>query len=162
MLHDVTVADPARDSAGIEALLRDVYVGEGFTEPAAASALFTAAAVFERGRVLVAREPSSGVLSGMVIVVPESSSARRFALRGETELHLLAVATPFRRGGVGGALVNAALDAARHDGARKMILWTQPSMTSAQRLYRRSGFERVTERDFERAGRRFLVFERLV
>jgi hypothetical protein len=43
-----------------------------------------------------------------------------------------------------------------------MILWTQSSMSSAQRLYERSGFERVPERDFERSGRRFLVFERVL
>jgi GNAT superfamily N-acetyltransferase len=160
MLHDVTVADPGLDSAEIEALLRDVYVGEGFTDAAAAGALFAAPAVLERGRVLVARDRASGALSGMVIVVPPTSLACRFARVGETEMHLLAVAPPFRRTGVGGALVSAALEAARGDGAARMILWTQPAMTSAQRLYERSGFERVTARDFERSGRKFIVFER--
>ncbi len=64
MLHDVTVADPALDSAEIEALLREVYVGEGFTDAAVARALFAASAVFERGRVLVARDRASGAISG--------------------------------------------------------------------------------------------------
>jgi GNAT superfamily N-acetyltransferase len=159
MLRDVSSADPARDSDEIEALLREVYVGGGFTHEAQARTLFSASAIFERGRVLVSRDQETKCLAGMVIVVPSSSPARRFARGGESELHLLAVGAPFRRHGVGGALVSAALELSRREGERRMILWTQPSMTNAHRLYLRHGFVRAEIRDFERAGRRFLVFE---
>lgn len=96
----------------------------------------------------------------MVIVVPATSAAHRFAISGEVEMHLLAVAPAFRRMGVGDLLVRSALEAARSDGAVKMILWTQDSMADAHRLYERHRFERTPFRDFERSGRQFLVFER--
>jgi hypothetical protein len=44
--------------------------------------------------------------------------------------------------------------------AARILLWTQPTMASAQRLYVRCGFQRVPELDFSRGGREFLVFAR--
>lgn len=35
------------------------------------------------------------------------------------------------------------------EGARAMVLWSQPSMSSAHRLYERLGFSRAPERDQE-------------
>lgn len=160
MQFRVAAANPGGDSRDIESLLREVYVGGGFTEAAAAESAFEAAAVFSRGRVLVARDLETNKLAGMVIVVPPTSAARRFATIGEVEMHLLAVTPAFRRMGVGDLLVRSALESARNDGAAKMILWTQASMTDAHRLYERHRFERTSIRDFEKSGRRFLVFER--
>ena len=158
----VYTANPEDDSSDIESLLREVYVDGGFTESGVGDSMFAATAVFRRGRVLIARDFETKKLAGMVIVVPAASSARRFATGGEVEMHLLAVAPAYRRNGVGDLLVTSALDSARRDGARKMILWTQPSMTDAHRLYQRHHFERTPGRDFEKAGRSFLVFERLL
>ena len=155
---EIGLGDPARDSAAIEVLLREAYVSEGFTDPERAETLFVAPAIFERGRLLVARH--QGHLAGMVIVVPASSRARRFARSGESEMHLLAVASSFRRRGAGTSLVRAALTLATSEGNEAMILWTQSTMASAQRLYAREGFTRVEPRDFEQGGRKFLVFER--
>jgi ribosomal protein S18 acetylase RimI-like enzyme len=157
---EVITAIPGEDSTDIESLLREVYVNGGFTESAIADSMFAAAAVFDRGHVLVARDFVTQKLAGMVVVVPATSNARRFASSGEVEMHLLAVAPDFRRMGVGDLLVKSALEAARADGARKMILWTQPSMSDAHRLYQRHHFERTPGRDFEKSGRSFLVFER--
>ena len=95
-----------------------------------------------------------------MIVVPATSPAHRLATIGQVEMHLLAVAPRFRRRGLGDLLVRAALATAREEGCHRMILWTQPSMASAHRLYERNGFERAPARDFEKAGRTFLVFER--
>jgi ribosomal protein S18 acetylase RimI-like enzyme len=158
----VITAIPGEDSADIESLLREVYVHGGFTESLAADSMFAGAAVFNRGHVLIARDLETQKLAGMVVVVRATSNARRFASSGEVEMHLLAVAPDFRRLGVGDLLVKSALDLARADGARKMILWTQPSMTDAHRLYQRHHFERTPGRDFEKSGRSFLVFERLL
>jgi GNAT superfamily N-acetyltransferase len=160
MVIDVSPAEPARDAHEIEALLQAVYVQGGFTDPDRAKALFVASAVFERGRVLVARDREAKRLAGMVIVATASSPARRLARSGESEMHLLAVGAPFRKHGAGGALVSAAVELSRHHGETKMVLWTQSSMTSAHRLYLRHGFVRVEALDFEHAGRGFLVFER--
>jgi GNAT superfamily N-acetyltransferase len=158
----VITANPDEDSTDIETLLREVYVDGGFTESGVADSMFASNAVFSRGRVLIARDFETKKLAGMVIVVPASSNARRLATGEEVEMHLLAVAPAFRRKGVGDLLVTSALDSARMDGARKMILWTQTSMMDAHRLYQRHHFERTPARDFEKAGRSFLVFERLL
>jgi len=77
----------------------------------------------------------------------------------EAELHLLAVAPEQRGVGVGRSLVERALDVARCAGCRRMLLWTQPTMVEAQRLYERVGFRRLPERDFKNSGRSFLVYE---
>jgi ribosomal protein S18 acetylase RimI-like enzyme len=62
--------------------------------------------------------------------------------------------------GIGSALVEAAIEVAREAGATRMILWTQPSMTAAQRLYAKHGFERIPRLDFSWGDRSFLVFAR--
>jgi ribosomal protein S18 acetylase RimI-like enzyme len=162
MQFRVAAANAAEDARDMESLLREVYVDGGFTESTVADSSFAATAVFKRGHVLVARNLETRNIAGMVIVVPATSSARRFATSGEVEMHLLAVAPAFRRMGVGDMLVISALESARADGARKMLLWTQSSMTAAHRLYERHHFERSSHRDFEKAGRQFLVFERLL
>jgi ribosomal protein S18 acetylase RimI-like enzyme len=158
----VATANAAEDARDIESLLREVYMGGGFAESTAADSTLAAIAVFNRGHVLVARDPATKILAGMVIVVPATSNARRFATSGEVEMHLLAVAPAFRRRGVGDLLLNSALESARADGARKMILWTQSTMTAAHRLYERHRFEHIPIHDFEKSGRQFLVFERLL
>jgi ribosomal protein S18 acetylase RimI-like enzyme len=144
----------------LEALLHRVYVGGGFTDPDVAVSVFAERAVRERGQLLVSRERDDGALTGMVIVVPPDSPARRLAASDEAEMHLLAVSPEHRKAGIGSALVSAALEAARAYGVRRMLLWTQPTMKDAHRLYERFGFTRIPARDFERAGRSFLVFEK--
>jgi len=144
---------PQADSA-LEALLYETYVRGGFTDAILASSLL-AAAVRARGEVLAALDRTD--LLGTVTVVAPSSSARRLATREEFELHLLCVRSDARRRGIGEALVRAALQRAKAEGARGVVLWTQPSMEAAQRLYRRCGFERDPSADFNRAARQFLV-----
>lgn len=156
----IATGNPEVDSRDIESLLRRVYVDGGFTEAAVAESTFAAPVVFSRGHVLVARELETKKIAGMVIIVPATSTDRRFAATGEVEMHLLAVEPSFRRMGVGDLLVRSALESARNEGARKMILWTQSSMSEAHRLYERHRFERTPFRDFEKSGRQFLVFER--
>ena len=146
------------DAKEIERLLDRVYVAAGFTDPDVAKEIFRAEAVLARGNVLVARD--GDVLAGMVIVVPPDSPARRLAEEGDVEMHLLAVAPEYRSVGLGGQLVVASLDFARAGGFQRMVLWTQPLMSAAHRLYERHGFARAPSRDFAARGRDFLVFER--
>lgn len=145
--------------AELEGLLKVAYVGGGFVDQAVGDTAFRAPTVRSRGDLLVARD-SGGDLVGCVIVVLYGSPACRFAVAGEAELHLLCVSAAHRSRGIGEALVEAAMAAASAGGARRMILWTQPSMTAAQRLYARIGFERVPELDFVRGDRAFLVLAR--
>ncbi len=150
-----------RADGELEALLTMVYVGGGFTEPSLADSLFDGASVRARGEVLVARD-SNGQLLGSVVVVSSDSPARRFAVSGEAELHLLSVHPDQRGRGIGSALVSAALETARRNGATRVILWTQPTMTAAQALYQRHRFTRVPELDFSRGPRSFRVLARTI
>lgn len=155
LVHTATDAVTDRE---LEDLLEAVYVRGGFTDPDVAASLFAATAVRERGELILAKDVVAGELIGMVIVVDPSSPARRLAEPGEAEMHLLAVLPAYRGRGVGERLVDAAVRAARARKFRRMVLWTQPTMHAAQRLYERSGFSRAKERDWQRGDRSFLVF----
>jgi len=147
-------ASPQADAA-LEALLYETYVRGGFTDAVLAGTLL-AAAVRARGEVLAARDGTDSLLGTLTLVAP-GSPARRLATPEEFELHLLAVRPDARRRGIGEALVRSALQRAQAEGARGVVLWTQPTMEAAQRLYRRCGFERDASADFSRAARQFLV-----
>jgi ribosomal protein S18 acetylase RimI-like enzyme len=152
-------AEPARDEE-LERLLWRVYVDAGFTEPARAATLFAADAVRRRGELLLARTETHRALIGMVIATPPNSPARRLAEADEMELHLLAVAPDHTRMGAGAALVEATVDLATQAGYRRVVLFTQPSMHAAHRLYERAAFRRAPQRDFTRDERHFVVYER--
>ena len=147
-------ASPQADAA-LEALLHEAFVRGGFTDAILAPMLL-AAAVRSRGDVLVARERSDDLLGTVTLVAPRSP-ARRIATPEEFELHLLCVRPDARRRGIGEALVHDALRRAKAEGARGVVLWTQPTMEAAQRLYVRCGFARDENADFSRGARRFLV-----
>lgn len=153
--HDAPVAD-----AELRELLTTVYVDEGLTDELLAARVFAPGEVRARGEILHVRDPEDEALMAMVILAPPSSPARRFAGPDEAELHLLATARERRGAGAGRALVEAAIQRARHSGYRRLLLWTQPAMHAAQRLYSALGFLRAPERDFTQHGRQFLFFQR--
>lgn len=156
MIHIEPLESTPQSDAALEALLHETYVRGGFTDAILAGTL-DAAAVRARGEVLAARD-EAGSLLGTVTLVAPASPARRLAVPDELELHLLAVRPDARRRGIGEALVRAALVRAQAKGARGVVLWTQPTMGAAQRLYRRCGFERDASADFSRGARQFLVY----
>lgn len=141
-------------------LLTRVYVDDDFVAPEMAATLFEPTAVRGRGKIIGAREKQSLLLAGMVIVVSADSPERRLAQGNETEMHLLGVKAEYRGKGLGRALVAAAIENASRRGYSKMLLWTQPTMHAAHRLYASSGFIRAPGRDFSRAGRDFKVYEK--
>lgn len=153
------LARSPRHDLELEQLLHDAYVPTGFTEVARATVLFRADAVHARGSTFGACD-ASGALLGTVTLVPGGRPACRIAGAHELEVHLLAVRADARGRGVGEALVTALLHAPEAQRATAAWLWTQPAMTSAQRLYRRLQFERVPSRDFRDGTREFLVFSR--
>jgi ribosomal protein S18 acetylase RimI-like enzyme len=144
----------------ISGLLTAVYVGGGFTDPKTADTLFGAAAVRARGKMIGARDKISGELAGIVIVVPPHSPASRFAGANETEMHLLAVKEEFRSRGLGMQLVSAAIEDAQASGYVKMLLWTQPAMAAAHKLYEKAGFSRRYDKDFWKNNREFWFYEK--
>ena len=141
----------------ISELLTLVYVAGGFTTPDEATLLFDPSAVRSRGVLIGARETKHSNLAGIVIVVPPDSPARRLAGNNEAELHLLGVKPEYRRHGLGRMLVEAAIEQVNLLGCPKIILWTQLSMYSAQKLYESLGFRHIS--NVERNGRDFKVYE---
>ena len=142
----------------ISELLTRVYVKAGFTTPSESVTLFEPSAVRRRGLLIAARENQKAHLAGMVILVSSDSPASRLAGPNEAELQLLGVKPECRRLGIGRMLVETAINQAILLGYSKLILWTQHSMNSAQKLYESLGF--IYFDDIERNGRNFKVYER--
>ncbi len=155
----MTIPYSSISDAELEQLLTTVYVEGGFTAPELAATMFAAAAVRSRGQMLVKRDPETQHLLGIVIVVPPTSTARHLAAAEEPEMHLLAVDPAHRGQGAGRSLIDAAMTVAQIEGYERMVLWTQPTMHAAQRLYEAAGFKRQPVRDFQHKDRAFLVFE---
>jgi ribosomal protein S18 acetylase RimI-like enzyme len=95
-----------------------------------------------------------GRLLGSVMLFPPAASAYG-GLAGQAngpELRLLAVAPQARGQGVGEALVEECVRRARRMGASELGLHTSESMAAAIRMYRRMGFVRAPEHDFQPEG----------
>lgn len=150
------------DDAALEAVLHEVYVGGGFTAPELAKTMLRAPEVRMRGTLIIARSTSLRELLGIVMMVAPEDKGRRIARPDEAEMHLLAVRAGNRGRGVGRALVNACLDAATERGLSRMVLWTQPSMHAARRIYEQAGFVRNEARDMSNHGKIFAVYERFL
>lgn len=141
--------------AELTELLTQAFVGGGFTTAEIGAQMFESRLVRARGELLYVRDAGAR-LAGVVCLVAPSSPARRFALAGEVEMHLLAVRDDARGAGLGRALVMAAIGRAREQHYERLLLWTQATMFAAHALYAATGFERRPERDFTRDGRDFL------
>ncbi|MDQ6742158.1 MAG: GNAT family N-acetyltransferase [Candidatus Dormibacteraeota bacterium] len=97
---------------------------------------------------------------GAVLLVPAGDTAR-LAAPGEAEVRLLATRPGVRGRGVGSALMRECVELARQAGIRRLVLWTQPSMGSARRLYEALDFERAPSRDWAAGpGRPMLVYQK--
>jgi ribosomal protein S18 acetylase RimI-like enzyme len=66
----------------------------------------------------------------------------------EAAFRMLAVDPAVRGRGVGELLVRTCLDRAGAAGKRRVVISTDPRMTSAHRLYERLGFRRLPARDW--------------
>ena len=142
----------------LEELLTQVYVEGGYTNPEEAVTLFVPSNVRKRGVLIGAREKQKGILAGLIIVVPPGSPARKLAQKNEGEIHLLGVKPAYQQQGIGRMLVEAAIENAKHSGYTKLILWTQSTMTAAQKIYSGLGFIQFDV--FEKNGRTFIVYEK--
>lgn len=148
------------DDRELVRLLTNSYVDGGFTSAERAATLFEPSAVRKRGDLLIARSKCDHALAGMVIVVPPDAPGRRIAEIDECELHLLAVDPIYCGRGLGRTLIAAALELIVVKGFRKTVLWTQPKMIVAQRLYEKSGFKRAASRDPTFDCMQFLAYDK--
>jgi ribosomal protein S18 acetylase RimI-like enzyme len=127
-------------------VLHAVYVGEAYSTWERVQETMTRAKLEDEGAFLVAVDEADSIL-GATILLAMVSPLQQIAGAGEREFRMLAVAPEARGRGAGEALVKACIARAQAAGARGLVLWTQPSMTAAHRLYERTGFLRVPDRD---------------
>ena len=128
------------------AVMHDVYIGEGFTAADVVRQVQTRDNMEGAGVLLVAMG-ANDVVTGVVLFLHPGSKLQQLARPGEREFRMLAVSARIRGGGTGEALVRACVDRATAEGAAALVLWTQPTMHAAQRLYARLGFVRDPSRD---------------
>jgi ribosomal protein S18 acetylase RimI-like enzyme len=124
-----TLADVG--DADYEAMLRDV------------------ASRAETSRVLVAE--LDGDVLGTVTYVRPGGDLSEVDDPDAATIRMLGVASAARGRGVGQALVRTCVSEAMQDGAARIRLDTRTSMSSAQRLYERLGFERALDHDWSPA-----------
>ena len=123
------------------AYLNDLSVSDGYVE-----FLRDAATRAREAVLLVAMD--GGLLLGSVTYALGGTPLAQRAGADEAELRMLGVSPAARGRGVATALVRECIDRARRDGARRIVLSTQPEMLAAQRLYQRLGFARRPDLDW--------------
>lgn len=104
-----------------------------------------------RSGVVVWVAEMDGALAGTVSYVPGLGPYAEFKDPRGAGIRMLAVLPAFQGRGIGEALVRACLDRARADDRGTVYLDTTQWMETAQRLYRRLGFVRSPELDWEPA-----------
>lgn len=153
------IADGRYDTA-IAALLKAVYIDAGFTPVAPPPRGFAIEEIRQRGKILLALE--AGVVAGMIVVGTHLNPFKQVATPDEAEMQLLGTLPTARGVGIGESLCRAFEKQALEDGFKKAVLSTQPMMQAAHRLYARLGYVRNPARDWERNGRSFLVYEKIL
>lgn len=155
-----TVSPPTDDGEWDQCmrLLKRVYVGDGYSSAERAE-VFMQRTTFEAGGTMLVARGSAGTVVGAVLHLHPNGPLAQVARNDEAEFRVLAVAPEARGQGIGEALVTTCVQRARAVGAPAVVLWSQPTMPAAHRLYERLGFVRVPHRDEDDArGFRRLVF----
>jgi GNAT superfamily N-acetyltransferase len=98
-------------------------------------------------------------LIGTIMLVTWPQAGELVSGPDEAEIRALAVAPGVQAGGAGTRLLLTALNWAELAGARRVVLSTLPEMRAAHRLYERTGFRRLPERDWSpRPGVQLLAY----
>ena len=154
--------EPARpdDFARIAELTVDVYVRGELASPTYAPQLADVTGRAGQSELLVVRDPA-GLVVGSVALVLHGEFGNVIVTDEEAAFRMLVVDPAVQGQGVGRLMVTACLDRARAAGKRRMVISTDPRMTTAHRLYERLGFTRLPERDWRpEPGIELLVYAR--
>jgi ribosomal protein S18 acetylase RimI-like enzyme len=140
---------PARleDFARIAELTVGVYVEGELASEDYAPELADVAGRASRAELLVVRD-AGGAVVGSVALVVAGDFGNVTTSDEEAAFRMLVVDPAVQGRGIGELLVTACLDRARAAGKRRMVISTDPRMTTAHRLYERLGFTRLPERDW--------------
>lgn len=149
------------DFRRIAELTAGVYRDEGYAPEEYLSQLSDVAGRAAQAELLVARDGPAIV--GSVALVLDGGFGEVLESPEEAGFRMLVVDAAVRGRGVGELLVTGCLARARSAGKRRVVISTDPRMTSAHRLYERLGFTRLPERDWSpMAGIDLLVYAREV
>jgi ribosomal protein S18 acetylase RimI-like enzyme len=105
--------------------------------------------------------PTAGAapIVGTIMLVSWPHTGQVVTGPDEAEIRALAVAPGTQGKGIGRALLGAVLQRAARQGARALVLSTQPEMRAAHRLYEKAGFTRLPDRDWSpESGIELLVY----
>jgi ribosomal protein S18 acetylase RimI-like enzyme len=97
--------------------------------------------------VYVALDEDGQLMGGVTYVRDPSHEMAEFEDPGACGIRMLAVDPRFQGRGAGRSLVEACIARAREHGRERIILHSTPSMTLAQAMYARLGFDRAPELD---------------
>ena len=151
MQPQITVrpAVPA-DFAAIARITRDAYLAAGYFETPDhpyMKQIQDVATRAERATIWVAER--AGTIVGSVTLALAGEKYADIALDDELEFRMLVVDPAVQRSGAGKAMVDAIIGHARTlPGIRAVALTTGQTWESAHGLYRKTGFQRVPERDW--------------
>lgn len=142
---------PAADQREIDAggaVVAQAYLADDLAGPDYV-ALIRDATDRAREAVLLVAVDEAGEVVGSVTYARAGSSYAQVCTATGAEFRMLGVSPAARGRGVGESLVQACIDLAGSEGATELALSTNEAMQGAQRIYRRMGFERTPERDWE-------------
>lgn len=145
---DIRIARP--DELGsIGELTAAIYVAAGFISPDSSyiRRLRDAVSRAHEAELLVATY--NGEPTGTVTYCRHGSPWAQLTVPGEAEFRMLAVVPASRGLGLGDAMVRYCIARAREDRCDTLRLSTEPVMHAAHRIYRRLGFVRTPERDWQ-------------
>jgi ribosomal protein S18 acetylase RimI-like enzyme len=154
--------EPARpeDYDRIAELTVGVYVDGRLASEGYTPQLADVAGRASRSELLVVRD-AEGRVVGSVALVLSGDFGEVTASDEEAAFRMLVVDPAARGQGVGQLLVSTCLERARAAGKRRMVISTDPRMTTAHRLYERLGFIRLPDRDWSpMPGTDLLVYSR--
>lgn len=132
--------------AAVGELTASTYVAEGFASEGYATTLRDVTDRATQATVLVALVDEQ--LAGSVTVATAGGDYAEDTEPGTAVIRMLVTSRDFRGLGVGRALVEQAIVAARAAGCSVVRLSTGPTMHAAHRLYERLGFTRTPDRDW--------------
>jgi ribosomal protein S18 acetylase RimI-like enzyme len=157
----VRPAVPA-DYDAIARITRDAYLGAGYFESADHPYMRQIQDVQARaGKATIWVAERAGRIVGSVTIAVAGEPYAEIARSDELEFRMLVIDPAVQRSGAGKAMVQAILEHARSlPGINAVSLTTGLTWESAHGLYRKTGFQRVPERDWTVPGTdiRLLVY----
>jgi GNAT superfamily N-acetyltransferase len=146
------------DADPVGVLTERVYRQGGWAGDGYAPLLRDGRSRIEEGIVLVAASDGTGTIVGTVTLALPGSRFVNVCRADEIEVRMLAVAEEVRGRGIADRLMTAGEAIARERGCTAVVLSTEPGMHAAHRLYRRRGYARQSDRDWQVNQVRLLVF----